>query len=485
MSVWGYFILQQRGRGLDQAMRNEVRAHAVTMQIALERLYRHDNQTEAQELIDRMSGNRRVYGVVLFANDGEVAMVSNPLVEEEIKHPPGVNRVLETGESLETIRVIHDQEVFSILMPITVDGVREGVFEIALPMVYIKEDYARARREIAVVTLLLFLTIFLVTIFVTRFSVMRPIRELLQGARALGRGDLNYRVIVPASDNEFALLEREFNRMADNLEEQRNATTSELERRVKLERQVRHNEHLVAVGRLAAGVAHEIGTPLSVIEMRAEQILKDPDDTKDRRRRNIPIILAQVERIAHIVRQLLNLARPYKINRVDVDLNNLIRTTLETLETKLQPANVIVNFEPKCEAKVSGDRELLRQVLINLIVNAIHAMPDGGTLSIGYDAETIERDGAQFISLRVSDTGIGIEEQAFPVLWDPFYTTKEVGSGVGLGLPVSKRIIEEHGGWIEVANNPDKGVTFTVHLRLTGKLLAARANSTDEERVAT
>jgi signal transduction histidine kinase len=461
-----------------------VRAHAVTMQIALERLYRHDNQTEAQELIDRMSGNRRVYGVVLFASDGEVAMVSNPLVEEEIKHPPGVKRVMETGEALETIRVIHDQEVFSILMPITVDGVREGVFEIALPMVYIKEDYARARREIIAVTVLLFLTIILVTIIVTRFSVMRPIRELLQGARALGRGDLNYRVIVPASDNEFALLEREFNRMADNLEEQRKATTSELDRRLKLERQLRHNEHLVAVGRLAAGVAHEIGTPLSVIEVRAEQILKDHDDTKDRRRRNIPIILAQVERIAHIVRQLLNLARPYKINRVDVDLNNLIRTTLETLETKLQPAGVLVDFEPKWDATVSGDRELLRQVLINLIVNAIHAMPNGGTLSIGYDSDTIERDGALFVALRVSDTGIGIEEQAFPVLWDPFYTTKEVGSGVGLGLPVSKRIVEEHDGWIDVKNNEDQGVTFTVHLKLARPMVAVETDSPEEERIA-
>lgn len=484
MSVWGYFILRQRERGLEQAMRNEVRAHAVTLQIALERLYRLDKEKEAQELIDRMSGNRRIYGVVLFANDGEVAMVSNPLVEEEIKHPPGVTRVLETGETIETIRVLHNQEVFSILMPISVDGVRQGVFEIALPMVYTREDYARARREIVAVTVLLFLTIILVTIVVTRFSVMRPIRELLQGARALGRGDLNYRVIVPASDNEFALLEREFNRMADNLEEQRNAAARELERRLKLERQVRHNEHLVAVGRLAAGVAHEIGTPLSVIEVRAEQILKDPDDTKDRRRRNIPIILAQVERIAHIVRQLLNLARPYKINRVDVDLNSLIRSTLETLETKLQPANVVVEFEPKDEPKVSGDRELLRQVLINLIVNAIHAMPDGGRLSISYGEETTERDGAHFISLRVSDTGTGIEEHAFPVLWDPFYTTKEVGSGVGLGLPVSKRIIEEHNGWIDVQNNEDKGVTFTVHLQLADPSRKPESLSLEEERIA-
>lgn len=466
MTVGGYFILRQREHALERAMRTEVRAHAVTLQIALERLYRVGKQVEAQELIDRLSENRRVYGVVLFSKTGEVEMVSNPLVEEEIKHPPGVNRVLQTGEILETFRFIDDREVISVLMPIRIKDKPEGVFELALPMVFIQEDYASARREIALVTLLLFVTIIFVVILVTRYSLLRPVEELLQGARALGRGDLNYRVTVPAKGHEFAQLEREFNRMADNLEEQRNKAIRELEQRSKLERQLRHNEHLASVGRLAAGVAHEIGTPLNVIEMRAEQILQDLYDSKERRRRNVTIILTQVERITNIVRQLLNLARPYKIQPVAVDLNALISSTLETLETKLQPAKVEVEFYPAQNPLVSGDQGLLRQVLINIIVNAIHAMPQGGRLRIGYQDRLMEKDGEQFVGVWFSDTGIGIEEDAFPILFDPFYTTKDVGSGVGLGLPVSRRIVEEHNGWIEVANNADHGVTFTVHLQL-------------------
>jgi signal transduction histidine kinase len=465
MTVGGYFIVHQRELALEQAMRNEVRAHAVTLQIALERLYRSGNQTEAQELIDRMSGNKRIYGVVLFSANGQVALASNPLVEDEIKFPPELNRTLATGEVVETVRMIHNQEVFSILMPILAGDSRAGVFEIALPMVYIREDYARARREIAFVTLLLFVTIITVVILVMRFSLLRPIDDLLNGARALGRGDLNYRVIVPANNNEFALLEREFNRMADNLEVQRNAAVSEMEQRLKLERQLRQNEHLASVGRLAAGVAHEVGTPLNVIEVRAEQILQDLDDSRERRRRNATIILTQVERITNIVRQLLNLARPYKIQRVPVDLNALISGTLETLETKLQPAGVVVEFRPERDAQVSGDRELLRQVLINIFVNAIHAMPQGGRLLISYEGRMTERPGGRFLGLRVSDTGVGIEEGNFPFLFDPFYTTKDVGVGVGLGLPVSRRIVEEHDGWIEVANNEGGGATFTVFLR--------------------
>ncbi len=480
MSAGGYFILRQREKALEEAMRSEVLAHAVTLRIALERLYRVGKQTDAQELIDRMSDNHRIYGVVLFSNDGQVTMVSDELVADEIKFPAELNRVLATGETIEIRRVIDDQEVFSILMPINVGAEREGVFEIALHMVFIKEDYARARREIVFFALMLFLTIIFVVIVVTRYSVLRPIGELLQGARALGRGDLNYRVIVPSNDNEFAMLEREFNRMADNLEEQRNNAAREMEQRLQLERQLRHTENLASVGRLAAGVAHEIGTPLNVIEVRAEQILQDPADSKERRRRNATIILTQVERITNIVKQLLHLARPYNIQRGVVDLNELISSTLEMLETKLQPARIVAEFEVERDARISGDSEFLRQVFINLIVNAIHAMPDGGRLYIDYDADLIEKDGVRYLAVRISDTGTGIEEENFPFLFDPFYTTKDVGSGVGLGLPVSRRIVEEHNGWIDVKNNEKEGVTFTVYLQLAEDAITP-ANSTEKE----
>jgi two-component system NtrC family sensor kinase len=483
MIVGGYFILRQREKALEQAMRNEARAHAVTLQIALERLYRLEKQAAAQELIDRMSDNQRIYGVVLFSNDGQVVMVSDELMNDEIRFPPEVNQALATGDTVETMRVIDDKEVFSILMPISVGETREGVFEIALPMTFIREDYARARREIVLFALLLFIAIVFVVILVTRHSVLRPVDELLRGARALGRGDLNYRLIVPANDNEFASLEREFNRMADNLEEQRSNALREMDRRLKLERKLRHTENLASVGRLAAGVAHEVGTPLNVIEVRAEQILQDLDDSRERRRRNATIILTQVERITNIVRQLLNLARPYNIQRGVVDLNALISGTLETLETKLQPARIVVEFEPDRDAQVSGDRELLRQVFINIIVNAIQAMPDGGRLRIDYGSGLTEKDGGRFIAVRVSDTGVGIEEENFSFLFDPFYTTKDVGGGVGLGLPVSRRIVEEHSGWIEAANNEDGGATFTVYLQIAEKASATPAISSEKEKV--
>jgi hypothetical protein len=117
MLAAGYFILRQREAALQTAMHNEVRAHALTLQIALEDHYRAGRTAEAQQLIDGLSENPKVYGVLLFDAEGRVAMVSNPLVAEEIRRPEEVSRVLATGETVEIVRAINDQEVFSIIMP--------------------------------------------------------------------------------------------------------------------------------------------------------------------------------------------------------------------------------------------------------------------------------------------------------------------------------------------------------------------------------
>jgi signal transduction histidine kinase len=111
-------------------------------------------------------------------------------------------------------------------------------------------------------------------------------------------------------------------------------------------------------------------------------------------------------------------------------------------------------------------------------------MPDGGLLRITCSDEIIRKDDAVYTAVRIADNGIGIEETNLPLIFDPFYTTKDVGSGVGLGLPVSRRIIEEHNGWIEVASNPDRGVTFTVYLQRAGNASASASPSSEKEGIA-
>jgi signal transduction histidine kinase len=295
---------------------------------------------------------------------------------------------------------------------------------------------------------------------------------LLDGAVALGRGDLNYRVRAPAGAGELAGLAREFNRMADRLAEQRLSTLREAEERLALERKLRHSEQLAAVGRLAAGVAHEMGAPLQVIDGRAKQLLHNADAPTETRQRNLIIIRNQADRIARTVRQLLNLSRPHKLDFRKVELTPLVEETAELIETQAESAGIEIAL--RCDdAVIEADPELIQQVLLNVFRNGIQAMPQGGRLCVECLKDAAEKGGRNFAALRVSDTGVGIAPESLPNIFDPFFTTKEVGQGTGLGLPISSRIVEEHDGWIEAANAAGGGAVFTVYLPQVGLAQAA------------
>lgn len=464
MIIAGYTLVSQREAILVEAMHNEMRAHAFTLQIALERDYRAGRAAEAEELINGLIGNPKIYSVTLFDAAGHPTILSDPLVADEIRYPPEVGRVVQTGERVEVVRRINDREVFSIIMPLRVGAELRGAFEISQPRSFIKAAIAQARFLIGYLTLALFAVIAITVMVVLRHGLSRPIEELLGGAEAIGRGQLDYRVIVPQRGGEFARLARQFNRMADSLAEQRRAAASEAEERLALERELRHRERLAAVGRLAAGVAHEMGAPLNVIDARAEQLQSRPNAPLETRQRNLTIIRAQAERITRIVRQLLNLARPYDLRRAPVSLARLSAEVLELLEADAERASVALAAALDDDVLVNVDRDLAQQVLLNICANGLQATPPGGRLRVECVAEGRVSEGARFAAVRISDTGAGIAEENLRRLYEPFFTTKEIGQGTGLGLAVSRRIVEEHGGWIEVTNQVEGGALFTVYL---------------------
>jgi signal transduction histidine kinase len=455
--------LRQREVALLDAARDEARVHAVTLQIALEEDYLTGRSLDAQRLINRLRENTGVYSAALFDAAGEIVAISNTLAPEEFRYQTEARQVIASGKGVEIMRSISGADYFSMVLPLQVQGRQVGAIEIVQSISFVKADIARARLYVLITASLLFITILLVVAAVTRFSLARPIDELLGGAVALGRGDLNYRVQVRSSAGELASLAREFNRMADSLAEQRLSALREAEERLALERKLRHSEQLAAVGRLAAGVAHEMGAPLQVIDGRAKQLLHHADAPTETRQRNLIIIRNQAERIARIVRQLLNLSRPHKLHFRRVKLTPLVEEAAELIETQAESAGVAIDVQ--CDdAAIEADSELIQQVLLNVFRNGIQAMPQGGHLRVECMKDAAKKDGRDFAALRVSDTGVGIEPESLPNIFDPFFTTKEVGQGTGLGLPISSRIVEEHEGWIEAANGADGGAVFTIYL---------------------
>lgn len=239
------------------------------------------------------------------------------------------------------------------------------------------------------------------------------------------------------------------------------AILRDVSERRRLEEQLRRTERVAELGTLASGMAHEIGTPMNVILGRAEYLLDRVAD--DVVKKGLQTIVAQVERITRVMNQLLTFARRKPPQPGPVALQQVIENSVEIFQERLSRHHVQVvrHVDPDCP-NVLADSDQMNQVLINLIMNAVHAMPEGGTLRFGVGREK------DMVKLTVSDTGHGMSQEVVKKIFDPFFTTKEFGKGTGLGLTVVKGIIEEHQGSIMVQSEAGKGTTFTILLPRSG-----------------
>jgi two-component system, sporulation sensor kinase E len=233
-----------------------------------------------------------------------------------------------------------------------------------------------------------------------------------------------------------------------------------------MQEQLRKTERLAELGTLASGMAHEIGTPMNVILGRAEYLFQRTAD--EGMKKGLATIVTQVERITKVMNQLLAFARRRMPERRAVDLGEIVEDSLEMFQERI--AHSCITVEKAIETNVPSvhaDRDQLIQVMINLVINSLHAMPEGGRLRL-----SLTREG-NHVCLGVSDTGHGMPEEIRSKVFEPFFTTKDFGKGTGLGLTVVKGIVEEHGGTIAVESVVDKGTTFWIRLPLDIAQIAA------------
>ena len=217
---------------------------------------------------------------------------------------------------------------------------------------------------------------------------------------------------------------------------------------------------LASVGELASGMAHEINNPVGIILGRTDYVLTTqsglPAEVKD----DLKVVRNQAERVAATVRSLLTFARPSPLRIQRVDLGRVVDEAIALEAPRCKTAKVEVQRSSSGKIpSIQADPDRLQQVLVNLMNNAIDAMPKGGRLSV-----TIANGGGRNVMVNVSDTGLGISEDDQTRIFDPFFTTKPAGKGTGLGLAVSYGIVRDHGGEIRVNSSPGKGTTFTLVL---------------------
>jgi len=298
----------------------------------------------------------------------------------------------------------------------------------------------------------------------------QPLSDLTSMAQQLGAGRLDHRMHIE-SDGEIGQLSLAFDNMADSLQ----AAQGTLEQKVvERTRALEHSQQqllqaakLASIGELAGGVAHEINNPASIILMRIASLeeelgsLELPNETTE----DVAVIGRQVEKISRIVSGLLTFSRRSTAELRPLDVNDVVHRTVHLMEDLVRSRGVELKLDlAGALPHTRGDNSQIEQVLLNLVNNALDAMPQGGRITFITRVTGGDDSRSPAVTLSVLDTGSGIAPEHLDRVFDPFFTTKEPGEGTGLGLSVSYGIVEQHGGVIEVSSQPGIGTRFDLRL---------------------
>jgi signal transduction histidine kinase len=334
------------------------------------------------------------------------------------------------------------------------------------------EKTAESRTNIYIV--LAALVSMLLAIAIASFfskRVTARIDQLRRGAEVIENGRLGYRLRIDSGD-EIELLSKQFNSMASKLQESHQTLERKVEERTRelteSQEAMVQQEKMVGVGQLAAGIAHELNTPLGTIigyaQMLREDLAQQPSAAANVA--DVDEIIGQAGRCRDLVKNLLNFSRRSSIEKTNANINDIVQKILSLVEHDFEMKGVRVHFELDSSLPTSRVNENeIAQVILNLANNAADSMPNGGELHVStrYD-EAVDR-----ICIEVHDTGCGIKEADRTRVFEPFFTTKEVGKGTGLGLSICYKIVENHQGTIEFESVTGTGTVFRIYLPAKAK----------------
>jgi two-component system, NtrC family, sensor kinase len=396
-----------------------------------------------------------------------------------------------------------------VYSPLWVHGRIGGGIQMQIPIGDVMPYLLKSQEMILVSLFLDAIVLIAFGSFLLSRVLVKPLRDLLGLTQKIAEGNLNQTIEV-TSKNEIGQLISSFNRMTERLREDQESISNHLKslelanRKLKeAQEELIRTEKLASIGRFAAGVAHEVGNPLGAILGYTSILEKDGTNSaeaKDYLRR----IEKEIERINRIVRELLDFAKPSKFEIKEIEVNKSIENALSLLSHQKSFKDIETQLELQPDLPmIQGDESQLSQVLINVLLNAIDAMPNGGNLKIQTEKLVVENllgdefqplhprrrrgdptesdysrlrkadpfstlltkfsEGDRLIKIRIVDTGIGIEQEHLERIFDPFFTTKDPDKGTGLGLSVSLRIVESMGGKIRVESQVGKGTTFEIY----------------------
>lgn len=416
-----------------------------------------DGKADALRLIDGADSHDGVVRIGWIDAASAAAQAHADLTELEALAP---------GETVTHVASTPDGDERFSYTSVALHGERLGFVELAESL----EAERHTARTIVLDTLLTTLAMIVVCALLAAvlglWLVGRPVQALAAKARGIGQGDFTHPLVLSQKD-ELGLLATEMNAMCERLAEATRRVETETRKRNATLDELRHADRLKTVGMLASGIAHELGTPLNVVSARAQMIAAG-DSTPEEAVDYAHAIGKSAERMTKIIRQLLAFARRQPSKHATRDLRRLAADTCELLRPLGAKNQVRIELkEGSEEALVDVDGDGIQQVLTNLVMNAIDAMPDGGVVEVSTVREVRpagDEHRGRYAVITVKDEGTGIAKEDLDHIFEPFFTTKSVGDGTGLGLSVTHGIISDHGGFIEVQSERTRGTLFAVHL---------------------
>ena len=373
------------------------------------------------------------------------------------------------GERLEKTGILwwtfYDRLIMTA--PLVAEGKIVGGVQVAFSMADVMNRLVVFRRLFLVLIVIDSLVIIGFGSILLSRVVVNPLKRLVKVAQAIGGGDLGQTASVDY-ENEIGTLAQAFNQMVERLTEKHGDLQRAIEQLRDTQAELVSSEKLASVGRMAAGVAHEIGNPLTSVLGHTEILHKK---LKGKKLKDGEILLdlvertrKETERINRIIKDLLRFSKPSSPHKEDIDVNRVVQDSLSVVKVQERFNGISIDLSLADDLPlVQGNSDQLQQVLFNILINAADAMSDGGSLFIKTGIE------GKWLIIAIKDTGVGIAPHDLDKIYDPFFTTKSPDKGTGLGLSISLKIVDELGGRVRVHSEVGKGTEFIVYLKAVAR----------------
>lgn len=462
-SVFGFSTVRLRRQLMTAEAEQEIRDHGTALQVAFDAFLRDRDLTDVSQLTEDLSRTDRILGVLVFDSADGLVEASRSVTDYRDELVPIARQARLAGHGQQALYRFHNRPVLAYAFPL---GARTGtagpraVAVLLRDLRYIEDNLVDFERQIATVGLGVMCVVALGTWLAMRGLVSRPLAALARGAEQVAKGDLEVAIPIERRD-EMGRLATAFNHMTLSLRQARNELESKQEANLALERRLQHAQRLALIGQLTASVAHQIGSPLNVILGRARYALK-LGGQGERDRRHFQEIVVGGESISKVIERLLSQARRARGPIAAVDIWEIARDALRFLETECERQNIATSIVGDPQALVEGRRDEFEQLILNLCLNAIQALPAGGQLALS--VRRVEGVGRSNIELEVADSGPGVPRSLRERIFEPFFTTKPAGEGTGLGLAICEEIVRQNGGTILVTDAKIGGASFRINL---------------------